>query len=240
MGGMMMRLRLLWRATLGRYLRKLDFWIVCRELSLPDTPIPKGRRSPVKEGEDFELQHMTHEEVDRFLGVLPRSKVRRLHQFVDHPEIDLVARTRDDGPAWCYVVHAACPLKDHEFKYELPLVEGRDVLQFDGWVDPNHRGVMIGILGMNGTNKLRRAEGFERIYATVLQKDPASIRLHKRLGYEHVGTIRHVQLLCFKFNQVRWFDGQNPRQNRLLAGEDAKLFQLQKGRKYSSEIDRKG
>jgi hypothetical protein len=234
-----MRTRLLWRATLGGYLRKLNFRIVCRELSLPDTPLPKGRRSPVKEGEDFELQHFSHEDVNRFKGVFPASKIRQLHQYVNHPETDLVGRIRNDGPAWCYVVHAACAMKDVEFQYELQLVEGRDILQFDGWVDPEFRGLMIGILGMNSTNKLRRAEGFERVYATVLDQDQPSVRLHKRLGYERVGSIRHIQILCFKFNKITWLEGKKPRENRVFADGGAKLFQLKKGRKYSSEIDRK-
>lgn len=231
------RLGSAWRSSLGKWFKKVDFWVVCRDLSLPDIPLPKGRHSPVHEDETFEIVHPSHDEVEHFGAVFPPDKVKQLQSFVDHPEVDLVARMREDGPPWCYMLHAACELKDPAYGYVLPVVPGRDIYQFDGWVDPNFRGLMIGILGTNSANKLRRAEGFERLYATVRKKDRRSIRLHDRLGFTRVGEIQHRRYFGLKFNKISWFEGQAPSDGNRGPG-NAELLHPQTGCTYTAEIDR--
>ncbi len=226
-----------WRSSLGKWFKKLDFWIVCRELDLPDIPLPKGRHSPVHEEETFVIDHTSHDQVAKFSTVFPPAKVKQLHKFVDHPEVDLVARMREDGAPWCYMLHASCELRDPAYGYVLPVVPGRDIYQFDGWVDPNFRGLMIGILGTNSANKLRRAEGYERIYATVRQKDRRSIRLHDRLGFERVGEIEHRRFFGLKFNTLKWFEGKAPKDGGRGPGS-AELLHPKKGSEYTAEVDR--
>ncbi len=227
-----------WRGTLGRWFKRVDFWIVCRDLSLPDTPLPKGRHSPVKEDETFVIDHASHEQVERFRELFPDSKVKVLHTFVDHPEVDLVVRMKEDGPPWCYMVHASYDLKDPLYGYRLSIQPGRDILQFDGWVDPEFRGLMIGILGTNSANKLRRAEGFERIYATVRKKDKRSIRLHNRLGFHTVGEIVHRRVFGMRFNKVSYHKGMAPDFARDSDGGDARLLHPREGQEYTQEVDR--
>lgn len=233
------RLGKVWRSSLGKWFKKVDFWIVCRDLDLPDVPLPQGRHSPIKEGETFVIDHASHDQVAKFDTKFPGDKVRLLHKFVDHPEVDLVVRMRDDGKApWCYMLHASCNLRDPLYGYRLDLVHGRDILQFDGWVDPEYRGLMIGILGTNSANKLRRAEGFERIYATVRKKDKRSIRLHDRLGFETVGEIVHRRIFGLRINKVIWHTGKAPSEGREPGEGTARLLHPQAGCMYTAEVDR--
>jgi hypothetical protein len=227
-----------WRSSFGRWVKRVDFWLLCHDLSGGDVPLPTGRHSPIKEGETFVIEHATHAQVETLTEIFDADKVKLLHTHIDHPEVDMVVRMRDDGPPWCYMLHSAYNMKDPIYGFTLPLVTGRDILQFDGWVDPDYRGLMIGILGTNSGNKLRRAEGFERAYATVRHKDRRSWRLHKRMGFIPVGEICHLRFGPFKFNRVTWKPGMAPHENRDPNGGGARLYHPKPGQNYEADIDR--
>jgi len=200
---------------LGRWFKRIDFLIVRKDLTTPDPKIPEGRRSPVREGRPRFADHATHGHVDLMAKYFPQDKVRLFRRYVDDPRLDFEVRLREeDGFTWCYMMHADYPMRDPAFGYKLPICEGRDIMQFDGWVNPEQRGRMVGIEGTNFVNSLRREEGFERLYATLNAKDVTSRRLHKRMGFSVVGEIRHWRVGPFKFNRVKFLPGEHPQNDR--------------------------
>jgi hypothetical protein len=204
------RLGPIWFAVVGRWFRREVHFIVRRELADPDVPMPKGRLSPLREGEAFYLDHATQAHVDQMAHGFSRAKVRHFRKCAADPDIDFLLRLREDGLCWCYMMHAKKPHFEPEYGFELPLVEGRDIYQFDGWVHPDFRSMMVGIQGTNCGNRIRRSEGYERLYATVWSKESNSIRLHKRMGFRVVGQIAHRRILAWTFNKIEWQPGEEP------------------------------
>lgn len=213
-----------WRATLGRWFKRIDFIIVRKDLTTPDPQIPEGRRSPVREGRPRFADHATQEHVDLMAGTFSPEKLRLFRRYVEDPRLDFEVRLREtDGFTWCYMMHADYAIRDPEYGYKLPICEGRDIMQFDGWVNPEQRGRMVGIEGTNFVNSLRREEGFERLYATLNAKDVRSARLHKRMGFTVVGEIWHLMVGPFKFNRVKFEPGEHPQNDRVDKSPLAKI-----------------
>lgn len=209
---------------LRRWYRRVTLVIVRRDLSQPDFPLPQGRRSPMGDPADFYLDHATEAHVAAFASVFPARKVAQLKREFDSPNTDCVLRTYEDGNGvWCYMMHSQKRFQDPEYGFTIPICEGRDIHQWDGWVDPDHRGLMIGILGTNYGNQLRRAEGFERLYATLREKDARTLRLHARLGYRPVGRVRHLRIGPFRWNRVDFVPGEYPTDCRGAPREPSQL-----------------
>jgi RimJ/RimL family protein N-acetyltransferase len=205
-----MRFGSLWFRIVGRWFRRTKFVIMRHDLSEPDVHLPEGRLSPLREGEEFYLEHATLEHVDKMASGFKRAKVRHFRRCAEDPSVDFVIRLREDGLCWCYMMHAKKPHLEAEYGFKLPLVEGRDIYQFDGWVHPNFRSMMIGIEGTNWANRARRSEGYERLYATSRVQDRTSFRLHKRMGFRVVGEIHHRRFLAWKKNRIIWKAGEMP------------------------------
>ncbi len=200
----------LWRFSLGRWIRRVDFLILRRNLDQPTVALPQGRRSPIKEGESFFVEHGTQRHVDMMVGTFPPKKIAHFRRCVDDPGIDMPVRIREDGMPWCYMMHACATMRDPIYGFRLPLAPGRDILQFDGWVNPEYRGLMIGILGTNSSYDCREAEGFERVYDVIRKIDKRSARLHQRMGFTQVGSIRHLRIGPLRFNRMQWDPGEHP------------------------------
>jgi phosphinothricin acetyltransferase len=69
------------------------------------------------------------------------------------------------------------------------------------YVRPELHGRGIGRLLLARTVKVAKENGFRAIIARIAGDNPASVALHKRYGFEHVGTEREVG---YKFE--RWID----------------------------------
>lgn len=213
------------RATgLRRWFRRVDLVIVRRDLSQADLPTPEGRSSPMGDPADFYLDHAEPSDLSILEANFPKSKHRHFRKVVADPDSDFVIRTdKERGIVWCFMMHSQKRLRDSEYGFTVPICEGRDVFQFDGWVNPQYRGLLIGILGTNYGNQLRRSEGFERIYATVREKDARSLRLHARLGYRPVGKIRHWRWGPFRGNRIDFVPGEHPEERRIPRSQPAIL-----------------
>ena len=209
---------------LRSWFKRVNLVIVRRDLTQADFPLPRGRQSPMGDPADFYLDHATQEHVPAFAAVFPPKKVAQLSREFSNPDTDCVLRTYDDGlGVWCYMMHSQRRFRDPEYGFTIPICEGRDIHQWDGWVDPDHRGLMIGILGTNYGNQLRRAEGFERLYATLREKDARTLRLHARLGYRPVGRVRHLRIGPFRWNRVDFEPGECPTDCRGAPREPSRL-----------------
>jgi hypothetical protein len=121
-----MKIGSLWFRIVGRWFRRTKFVIMRHDLSEPDVHLPEGRLSPLREGEEFYLEHATLEHVDKMASGFKRAKVRHFRRCAEDPSVDFVIRLREDGLCWCYMMHAKKPHLEAEYGFKLPLVEGRD------------------------------------------------------------------------------------------------------------------
>lgn len=209
---------------LRRWFKRVTLVIVRRDLSQEDYPLPPGRQSPMGDPADFYLDHATDADVATFLCVFPARKVEQLRREFNNPDTDCMLRAFEDRTGvWCYMMHSQKRFQDPEYGFTIPICEGRDIHQWDGWVEPNYRGLMIGILGTNYANQLRQAEGFERLYATLREKDARTLRLHDRLGYRPVGKVRHLRIGPFRWNRVDFEPGEYPTDCRGAPREPSRL-----------------
>jgi phosphinothricin acetyltransferase len=69
------------------------------------------------------------------------------------------------------------------------------------YVEKNHRGKGLGLLLMQRLIELAREQDLHVMVGGIDAANAASIALHRRLGFEHAGTIRQAG---FKFG--RWLD----------------------------------
>jgi len=203
------------KTGLRKWFRSVDFVIVSRDIADPDPPLPPGRKSPMGDPADFYLDCAGEREYRILKECFPKSKHAHFRKVIDNPNADFVIRCDEDPMiVWCFMMHSQKRIRDPEYGFAIPINEGRDLYQFDGWVNPDYRGLMVGILGTNCANQLRRSEGFERLYATLREKDLRSLRLHKRLGYRTVGRVRHWRFGPFRHNRIEFDPGEHPQEGR--------------------------
>lgn len=202
------------RQQYRKFYRKVEFSIMVRDMAAPDVELPRGRRSPVGDTANFNLVHATEEHLPALRATFDRRRYEALKECIEDPNTDVVINTDGGERVWCFMCHGTRRQKDSFYQIDLPIEEGRDILQFDGWVHPEYRGTMIGILGTNTGNRWRRAEGFERLYVFVRKSDLRSRRLHKRMSFREVGSVYHTRLGPLRFNRYEWEPGERPDQGR--------------------------
>lgn len=174
---------------------------------------------------DFYLDWAGEREYRVLTACFPKSKHAHFRKVIDDPNSDFVIRCDEDPDiVWCFMMHSQKQIRDPEYGFTVPICEGRDLYQFDGWVNPDYRGLMVGILGTSYGNQLRRSEGFERLFATLREKDIRSLRLHKRLGYRPVGRVHHWQFGPFRYNRIEFDPGEHPQEGREPREKLAELF----------------
>lgn len=212
------------RLGLRPYFRTVEFAVMRRDLAEPDFRTPRGRKSKLGDPATFQARSALPADLDLVAQQFPPRKVRHFRRMLADPNVDIPFRgDHDKGMLWCYMMHAQHRHRESEYGFVFPLVEGRDILQFDGWVNPEHRGYLLGIAGVNYGARCRRAEGFERIYAAVRTMDERATRFHTRIGYREVGRIRHRQFGPFQWNRISFDAGEHPEENREPRGIRARL-----------------
>lgn len=199
--------RRVWKKLTHRWLRVVDFHVMRRPLSLPNFKIPGNRRPPL----DFPcdenyMYNPTHEMIDSLEGHFPPRKLKEFHDAVDNPDIDFIVRLMPEGGLWGYMMHTLAPMADVEYKFTIPIVRGEETYQFDGWVHPDYRGMLVAMEGSNWMLDRRRATGHQAIVIAVRTKDRPALKYHERFDYEKVGTVRHYRIGALKFNRVKMFD----------------------------------
>ncbi|MBV8417969.1 MAG: N-acetyltransferase [Verrucomicrobia bacterium] len=68
------------------------------------------------------------------------------------------------------------------------------------------RGQGIGTALYTALFQVLRAQGFYKAYAGITLPNPASIQLHRRLGFEHVGVYKQVGFKAGAWHDVSWWD----------------------------------
>jgi GNAT superfamily N-acetyltransferase len=199
----------LWRKGVRSWYRQVDFVIVCRDLELPDFRLPEGRRPPTEDDGPFMCQ-VLEEHLPALDAAFPAEKTRHFRRCMADPRIEFLVRVDSRQVVWVHVMHGFESIPDVVYGFQLPMKKGRDVYVFDGLVHPEHRGWMVGLLAANCYHGLRRDQGYRRAYATLRIADVRSRRLHWRLSYAEVGTVRHFRVGPFKFNKVRFQPGMHP------------------------------
>jgi phosphinothricin acetyltransferase len=71
---------------------------------------------------------------------------------------------------------------------------------------PDFRGKGVGSRLYTSLFDAIRTEDIERIVAGVTLPNPASVRLHRRFGFEHVGTFHRVGRKFDRYWDVAWFE----------------------------------
>jgi hypothetical protein len=192
------------RKMTGGWVRVVDFHIMRRPMSLPNYKIPKGKRPPFDfEADQDYMYNPTHEHIDSLEGHFPAEKLKIFHQAIDNDAIDFILRLMPEGGLWGYMMHALKPMKDIEYGFRIPIIPGKESLQFDGWVHPDHRGMLIAIEGSNWMLDRRRKTGHEAIVVAVRSHDRPAVKYHQRFGYEKVGSIRHYRVGPMRFNKMK-------------------------------------
>lgn len=199
----------LWQHAVRSWFRKVDFVIVCRDLHRADFALPKESRRKLADPTDFVIP-VTEADFLQLQEMFPPKKVKHFRWAQRHPDIEFLIQHEDDKVVRGFVMHGMRAMKDREYGFVVPLQERRDVLIFDGWVDPNARGRMIALVGANWYHQLRRNDGFDRAYAVLRVSDFRSRRLHERMAYKEVGEIHHLQVGPLKFNRIEFEHGQHP------------------------------
>jgi hypothetical protein len=205
-----MKLGTLWFVLVRRWFRRVELRIIRHDLSDPDVTLPQRRQSPLREGEDFYMDLATKKDIDQLAKTFPRARVQHFRRSLADPDVDFFIRMREDGLCWCFVMQAKKTYYEAEYGVTIPLIEGREIYQFDGWVHPDFRSMMIGIQMTNWGNRLRRSQGYTRYYSMVRAKDRSSVRVHQRMGFEVVGEVAHRRVLAWKFNKITWKPGLEP------------------------------
>lgn len=213
----------LWRVGVRSWFRRVDFVIACRDLDRPPFPVLERNR-PDYDGTVRFLRSTTEADLPVLEHQLDQDKARHLKRCISHPKIDVQSRITEDGDVWCYIMHGLETMSDLEYGFQLPLRPGHDVYIFDGWVRPQYRGRMVGLIGANDYHELRRSEGYRRAYVALRTVDMRSCRMHRRLEYVEVGRIRHTQIGPFRFNRIEFRPGLHPTQDPIAPLPDPKDY----------------
>lgn len=219
--GFRQALSTLWRVGVRSWFRRVEFVIACRDLERPAFRVPTRNRPEYDESERF-LRSTNEEDLPVLERQFSEEKVRHLKRCIAHPEIDFQSRIDEKGDVWCYIMHGLETMSDPEYGFKMPLRTGHDVYVFDGWVHPEYRGRMVGLIGANDYHELRRSESFRRAYVALRTVDLRSRRIHWRLEYVEVGRIRHTQIGPFRFNKVEFRAGLHPTKDPIAAVPDPK------------------
>ena len=207
--GIRQALATLWRVGVRSWFRRVEFVIACRDLERPPFPVPERNRPDYDESQRF-LRSTTEADLPVIERQFDADKVQHLKLSIAHPKIDFLSRIGEQGNVWCYIMHGFETMSDLEYGFRLPLREGHDIYIFDGWVHPDYRGRMVGLIGSNEYHELRRSEGYRRAYVALRTVDVRSRRMHWRMEYVEVGRIRHTQIGPFRFNRVDFRPGLHP------------------------------
>jgi hypothetical protein len=173
----------------------------------PNLKVPKGRGTPVDSVVDENyMYNPTLEMIESLKGHFPPARLQIFRNMVEDPNIDFIIRMHPEGGLWGYMMHSMVPMKDVEYKFTIPVIPGKETLQFDGWVHPDFRGMLIAIEGSNWMLDRRRKTGHEAIVVAVRTKDRPAMRYHQRFGYQPVGTIQHYRVGKLRWNKVQMND----------------------------------
>ncbi len=201
-------IRGLWRRTGHRWIRKVEFQIMRRPLAEPNLKIPEGRGTPVDgECDENYMYNPSLEMIGALNGYFPPARLKIFREMAADPNIDFLIRKHPEGGLWGYLMHSMVPMKDVEYKFTIPILPGQETLQFDGWVHPDYRGMLIAIFASNWVFDRRRKTGHKAIVVAVRSKDRTAMRFHDRFGYKSIGTIKHYRVGKLRWNKVQ-MDGR--------------------------------
>lgn len=195
-------LRGLWNRTGHRFIRKIELDVMRRPVSLPNFKLPTGRRSPVADPEDWDMDDCTQAIVDQCVGLFPDDKIAHFRKMADDPAVWFPIRMREDGECWGYMMQSERPIQDPLYRFTIPIRE-REVYQFDGWVHPDYRGRLIAMMGTNWVLDKRRAQGIEGIVVTVRKNDAPAQKYHRRFGFEQIGVVVHWRIGPWRLNRIK-------------------------------------
>ena len=164
-----------------------------RPLSLEDPIAPKGRSTQVPDVNHFPMKKATHEGVNELAPYLDKDKIRLLHLKVDDPNLDFRIRWTEKGVLMGYLMHSLAPYHEEQWNYTMDPGKG-GAYQFDGWVNPQVRGQLVGIAGFIFMFNRRRKEGYKHIRVLVRANDTRACRIHERFGFVDIGRLvyRHI------------------------------------------------
>ena len=219
--GIRQMLATLWRVGVRSWFRRVEFVIACRDLDRPPFRVLERNRPDYDENVRF-LRSTTEADLPALENQFGEERVRHLKRCIAHPQIDFQSRIDEQGDVWCYIMHGLETMPDLEYGFKLPLRDGHDVYVFDGWVHPEYRGRMVGLIGANDYHELRRGEGYRRAYVALRTVDVRSRRMHWRMEYVEVGRIRHTQIGPFRLNRVDFRPGLHPTKDPVAPVPDPK------------------
>jgi L-amino acid N-acyltransferase YncA len=73
------------------------------------------------------------------------------------------------------------------------------------YISEKHRGQGVGTALYTALFKLLRIQGYFKAYAGITLPNPASLRLHQRLGFEPVGIYKQVGYKADAWHDVSWW-----------------------------------
>lgn len=74
------------------------------------------------------------------------------------------------------------------------------------YIDPDFHGRGVGLRLYNGLFDALRDEDVHRAYAGITVPNEASIALHERAGFHHIGTFSEVGYKMGKYQDVAWYE----------------------------------
>jgi L-amino acid N-acyltransferase YncA len=74
------------------------------------------------------------------------------------------------------------------------------------YISGNHRGVGIGTALYTVLLELLRIQGYFKAYAGITLPNPASVRVHQRLGFSLIGIYKQVGYKAGAWHDVAWWD----------------------------------
>jgi phosphinothricin acetyltransferase len=151
----------------------------------------------------FEIRPATHEDFPAVVGIYNWA-VNQTFATIDSEPLDV-----EEAESW-WLTHASRNILlvavDEQgvlgWARLLPWKQrGFDVVEDLVYVDPVHQGRGIGRELLSRLIEEAKASGCKTIVASMATDNQAGVKLHQRLGFEVVGTIRDC---AFKFD--RWMD----------------------------------
>ena len=74
------------------------------------------------------------------------------------------------------------------------------------YVDKNETGKGIGKLLYNALIEILRLQGFVSVVASITYPNEASVALHEKLGFSHLGTMHNIGFKLGRWLDLMWFE----------------------------------
>ena len=165
---------------------------------------------------------MPHNQVQcRFAQDRDLSRITEIynHFIVNTPvTFDLVPKEMAERRSWMESFDAAGPHQlwvaelsgevagaawSHSFR---PKAAYKTSVETSIYMDPHCAGQGIGTALYRALFRALNRQGLHRAYAGITLPNPASVALHRHLGFDSVGTYREVGYKMGRFWDVEWFE----------------------------------